>query len=252
MTRQHPEDEREDDRNWARAMAYVQRQLSDAERREFEAAVARDVGLRALEREAEAVHRRLSKVMPATDWTEQEIEDRILHAWEQEQRAAPAASSAPRGKAPASGWWWWAGAAAAAALAAGVVLSRGPGRPEFPAPVFQQTGFRGEEPGGAGLTAATVERLDRELTGALIEALSKESKRRRLEFRTWSLHREYHALAGTSFRLEIALKRAGREAAVQTWSQLYEDEARFRAGVGDLAGRVAGNVAVWVARPSER
>lgn len=246
MTRQHPEDDApEAAREWARLLAYVQEQMSASERADFERELRADPELSARQRELAADHRRLARLLPAADWTDADLEARILRAWEQDQAgAAPGPASAAPARSP---WWWWAyGAAAAALLVAGVAQWRAPAGWELPPPTLHSAGLRGEET--PSLSRTEVEQLDRELVRGLHRALVKAAGGRRLDLKGWSLRRDYHALAGTAFRLEIALHQAGQGEPVQTWSELFPEGRGFGENSVDFTARVARDVVTRVAR----
>jgi anti-sigma factor RsiW len=247
MTRQHPEDDApEAAREWVRLVAYVQEQMSASERADFERELRADPELRARQRELAADHRRLARLLPAADWTDADLEARILRAWEQDQAGA---APAPVHVAPARSPWWWAGAVAAAALLlVGVAVWRAPGGWTLPPPTLHSAGLRGDEAAAPALSRTEVEQLDRELVRGLHRALVKAAGGRRLNLKSWSLRRDYHALAGTAFRLEIALYQAGQGDPVQTWTELFAEGRGFRETSGDFTARVAGDVVTLVAR----
>lgn len=248
MTRQLPEDDApETAREWARLVAYVQEQMSASERAEFERELRANPDLQARQRELADDHRRLARLLPAADWTDADLEARILQAWTKDQ---PAAAPRPARASPAhsSRWWWAYAAAAAALLVAGVVWWRAPEGWTLPPPMLHAAALRGDEAAPAALTRETMERMDQELVRSLHRALVAAAKGKRVDVRAWSLHRDYNGLAGSSFRLEISLRRTGQDVAVQSWSQLYASEAAFREEGAMLSERVADGVMLWVTR----
>lgn len=250
MTRQHPEDDApEAAREWARLVAYVQEQMIASERADFERELRANPDLQARQRELAADHRRLARLLPAADWTDAELEARVLQAWTKDQ---PGVAARTAHVAPAARWWWAYAAAAAALLVAGVVWWRAPGDWALPPPMLHIAGLRGDEAAPAALTRETMERLDEELVRSLHRALQSAAKGKRVDVRAWSLHRDYHGLAGSSFRLEISLRRTGQDVAVQSWSQLYASEAAFREEGAVLSERVAEGVVLWATKVPAR
>lgn len=231
-----------------RIWAYVHGEMEVSERVAIEQAAAEDPELAAELERLESLNANLRQLIPLAEWTDQELEDRVLEALEQdlpdeEEAGRPAAEpiAFPTPGIDISAWairLWSTGIAAAAAslFIFGGVVHHLNGPIGWSQPEFAVTQYRGADEFLYSMEDAAT------CLSALKKALHDEYTRLAPGKTRWQLRFRFGETPATKLKVEIHAT-DGRPAPVRQWAEEYDSVAGCLAGSGELAKRVAGDLA---------
>lgn len=225
---------------WARIVAHVHGQMNEIESKDFAAQVASDAQLQAEFDSFRKWHEQMRDALNDELRTDDELEKRLLLAWERDVGAPASFVHSPAVPA-ALHWRAFAGIAGLLAFAL-IVLFHHEGL-RMPAARERKEEWRGANQQQPTMTRERRDRLDRLVTRSLAGALRAIPRAQRKSMGRWRLEREYLALPGEAFRLDITLLRDSESVPVQSWSEVFLNESLFTNRMDDLAQRVAEDVA---------
>lgn len=236
-----------------RAWAYVHNELGAADRVELERELLRDRDLRAAVERIRKLDAVLRDTLPALDWTEDELIDRTLAAWQEsgaEQDDAPGRQAAERSFRHDLGLIFFGSvfrrtAVAVAAAAAILLLMAPPGTPggglQWQQPEFIAASFRGADGAqtASGYDADTAARcfaLLRDAVAAHYRDLAPEGAGR------FVLSFQLREMADRSFSVSLQA-RDGHGGDAGVWTGDYSGVEAFAAEADASAKRIAADLA---------
>ncbi|MBN1675597.1 MAG: hypothetical protein JXR37_31435 [Kiritimatiellae bacterium] len=238
------------DENAEQIWAYVHGELAPAARAALDEALQQDSGLRGQVAAATAMDRRLRRLMPMGEWTDEDLTGRILAQWERDsahvdecprtdERPVPSPEPPipfPGRRRLVPGFGRLAiGLAAALLIAVGVVRFRGsPPRwapPEFAAPQYRGAGSQTQYTAETARTASSL------LRAAVARSARRAAAAGEPLRGKWALSLRFEELQAGAFRIEIHAREA-RTGSTQKGAARYEDLPAFRAAVDELGDEI--------------
>lgn len=251
--------EKTNDKVWR----YLHGLLSAAERSAFESLSESDPHLRARLAEARRLDDTLKAVAPYADWSEDQLEARILEAWERDSRraAAPAPRAGPRRFVE----WIFrplpvAGLGLAAALCLLLAAARfhlASGYTAWSAPVITLPVYRGISTDAANAEAASRQKgledlalrfeqgLERAYRSARGESSVREALRARRE---WQMGLRIQSFRQGVLSVHVQAEHRKNPGLKMEWTEYFSDSDAFGAAREDLETRIADALAAAVPR----
>jgi hypothetical protein len=225
----------EAERRWARCLEAVHHQMSPHETSVLAAERARDPALARDWAEAVRLDQRLSALLTAAEWSEQELEARVERLYDQAHAATATAADTERVPARRRTWLWFPAAAVAAAALWMILAGGHASAPAWPPARVVTSAQRGPETPAEALDAATVQRLDARLREAVLAAWAHRPS----GGPRWQVARVYHDLVGPALRIEVTVTSKETVPRTFTSARVFADPVEGEAGLADWAREIA-------------